>query len=329
MIFFYRKVCDFLFFNDNPYLSPPHPSYGREPLKGAWRASAQHRLPYRDENDTIQGVVITFTDISRTKFQKDELERYSIKLESSNKDLQDFAYAASHDLQAPLRHFIFLAEQLQEKLASHLGKEEKELFDKLAERAEYMKTLLQNLLEFSRVHSRATAPESVKCSEMLHDALTKLRYQIEETNTTINQSLLPTLHGDASQIARVFYILIENAIKFRSDQDPVVDISAEHSGNEWILRVSDNGTGIQTTSKEEHDRAFLIFQRLHSCEDLPGTGVGLAVAKRVIERHGGRIWFESVPKKGTDFYFSLPVGPADNADGAPSGSHAGLNGSGG
>ncbi len=277
-----------------------------------FRCLAMRVMPYKDEKDEVQGIVIVFADISELKYQQVELRRYAGQLEASNKDLQDFAYAVSHNLQAPLRHIRWLTDQLSGCLVDRMDPGNIEKFNQLNDKADYMKELIQNLLEYSRVHTRGAEFEKADCSESLRQALVNLRSRVEASGAVVHQSALPSLRIDKGQMTRVFQNLIDNAIKFKGESPPNIHIGIERDDHNWVFRISDNGRGIEAEDQEEHDRAFMIFQKLHQNDELPGTGVGLAVTKRIVERHGGRIWFKSIVGRGSDFYFSLPLSLADS-----------------
>ena len=167
-----------------------------------------------------------------------------------------------------------------------------------------MQTLINDLLAFSRVSTRGNPFEPTDSEAVLEQTLTGLRMAVEESGALITHDPLPVVMADASQLAQVFQNLISNAIKFHGDDPPKVHISAERQRDDWVFSVKDNGIGIEP---QYFDRIFVIFQRLHGRTEYPGTGIGLAVSKRIVERHGGRIWLESEPGKGSTFYFTVPA----------------------
>jgi light-regulated signal transduction histidine kinase (bacteriophytochrome) len=168
-----------------------------------------------------------------------------------------------------------------------------------------MQMLIQDLLTYSRVSTRARPFEPTDCTAVLNHALANLKLAIEESNATVSFDDLPTVVGDATQLTQLFQNLISNAIKFRRKEVlPSIHVSAERKGTKWLLSVCDNGIGI---APKHAERIFLIFQRLHTREEYPGTGIGLAVCKKIVERHNGRIWVESKPQKGSTFYFTMPA----------------------
>ncbi len=166
-----------------------------------------------------------------------------------------------------------------------------------------MQSLINDLLMFSRVETRGKTFHPTDCSAVLDQVITNLQIAIEENGVVITRDALPTVLADSNQLIRLFQNLISNAVKFRSKESPQIHISAKKKKNEWIFSVRDNGIGI---APEYFERIFVIFQRLHGREEYPGTGIGLAVSKRIVERHGGRIWVESEPGKGSTFYFTIP-----------------------
>lgn len=167
-----------------------------------------------------------------------------------------------------------------------------------------MKTLINDLLAYSRVGTRGIEFKPINCETALAIALNNLQIAIEETNAEISHDLMPQVMGDEGQIAQIFQNLVGNAIKFRGDKIPRIHIGVEQDGNEWLFSVSDNGIGLEA---QYYERIFIIFQRLHNREEYFGTGIGLAISKRIIERHGGRIWVESKPGVGSTFFFTIPI----------------------
>jgi light-regulated signal transduction histidine kinase (bacteriophytochrome) len=171
-----------------------------------------------------------------------------------------------------------------------------------------MQNLINDLLEFSRVAKRACEPEPTDCEFVLNQALANLETFIEENEATVSHDHLPEVMADSTQMAQVFQNLIINGIKFHSEEAPKIQISAEKKASEWIFSVQDNGIGIDPQYSE---KIFEVFKRLHNKEEYPGTGIGLAICKKIIERHGGRIWVESELGKGSTFYFTLPIKPIE------------------
>jgi len=225
------------------------------------------------------------------------------ELTRSNAELESFAYVASHDLQEPLRMVSSYVELLARRYQGQLDDDADEFIAYAVDGANRMRNLINDLLLYSRAGTRGKDLEVVDGEAVLSASLANLRLAIEESGATISHDPLPTILADARQLGQVFQNLISNAIKFRSDKPPEIHISAERTGDNWCFAVRDNGIGL---APEFFDRIFVIFQRLHTKEEYPGTGIGLAVSKRIVERHGGQIWLESQPGEGTTFYFTLP-----------------------
>ncbi|MGO9125128.1 MAG: sensor histidine kinase [Terriglobales bacterium] len=229
------------------------------------------------------------------------------ELARSNCELEQFAYAASHDLQEPLRTVAAYTQLLAERYADKLDENANQYIHYALEGALRMQTLVQDLLAFSHVgHNRQRA--RLVCDAAVQEALDNLRVTLQESGAVVHHHGLPTVSGDRTQLVQLFQNLIGNAIKFRGNKAPVITVSAEKSAGEWVFSVSDNGIGIPA---EHLEAIFVIFQRLHSRAEYPGNGVGLAICKKIVEQHGGRIWVESKPGEGSNFKFTLPASPAD------------------
>ncbi|QLK26866.1 ATP-binding protein [Natrinema zhouii] len=241
------------------------------------------------------------------------LEQTQRQLEESNQRLEQFAYAASHDLQEPLRMVSSYLELIERRYGDELDEDGEEFLDYAIDGSERMKEMIEGLLEYSRVDTQGEPFEPVDLDEVLANVRKDLELQIEETQTTIETDELPRVEGDESQLRQLFQNLLSNAIEYTGDEAPRIDVSAERDTEEWIISVRDNGIGIDP---EDQDRVFEVFQRLHSQEEHSGTGIGLALCKRIVERHGGEIRIDSAPGEGTTFTFSLPAVP-DKADTHP------------
>ncbi|MBU0996400.1 MAG: HAMP domain-containing protein [Proteobacteria bacterium] len=234
-----------------------------------------------------------------------ELQEALRELGQSNKSLEQFAYVASHDLQEPLRMVSSYTQLLQERYDSLLDEKGKKYIYYAVDGAARMQKLINDLLDFSRVTTRGQPFNITSSQEALDMALLNLSSAIIESGATVANDPLPQVKADKTQMALLFQNLISNAIKFRGQDSPRIEVSAEEDGHFWRFTVKDNGIGIDSTYK---DKIFIIFQRLHTRQEYPGTGIGLAICKRIVERHGGNIWFESAIGKGTVFYFTIEKG---------------------
>ena len=236
---------------------------------------------------------------------ENKLRQARANLERSNTDLQQFAYLASHDLFEPLRMVTSYLQLLEQRYDGKLDQQGREFVGFAIEGARRMQALIHDLLEYSRLEIRGRAFEPTNTEQVLEDALTNLKVAVEESRATITHESLPTVMGDRGQLTQLFQNLIGNALKFRGAHPVQVKLHAERRGREWLFVLRDNGIGIEP---KDFERVFLIFQRLHTRHEYPGTGMGLAICKKIVERHGGRIWVESVPGSGATFFFTLPAG---------------------
>jgi PAS domain S-box-containing protein len=260
--------------------------------------------PIRDESGMITRVSAISRDITFKKQVEEELRRYAEELALSNEELYVFSYAASHDLQEPLRSIQNFIETLNKKYRKRLGAEMEEQITSAEDGVTRMYRLITDFLMYSRVGTERAIKEDVDCNKALKDALANLELAVKESKANIKQFTLPTIYGNFVQITQVFQNLIANAIKYQGESKPAIDISAEKKDGMWLFAVKDNGIGIEQWFSE---RIFIVFQKLHDHRKYPGSGIGLALCKRVIEKHGGKIWFESEVGKGTTFFFTLPV----------------------
>ena len=235
------------------------------------------------------------------------LERYAAELERSNQELERFAYVASHDLQEPLRTVTSYVQLLQLHYKGQLDSDADEFIGFAVEGAARMRALIKDMLDYSRVDTDGAAFQPADCQPVLERVLANLQTAIEESGATVTHDPMPTVMADATQLEQLFQNLIGNAIKFQGDRPPTIHIGAERHGDRsaWLFSVRDNGIGIEI---EYAERVFHLFQRLHTRDKYDGTGIGLAMCKRIVERHGGQIWVESEPGQGSTFYFTLPVG---------------------
>ena len=233
-----------------------------------------------------------------------DLRKYTDELKRSNSELEQFAYVASHDLQEPLRMVSSFTQLLSKRYKDKLDTDANEFISYAVEGANRMQRLINDLLSYSRINTKGRPFEETDCGEILGHVRANLHVAIEKSGALITNDHLPIVVGDASQLMRLFQNLVDNAIKFSDKEAPRIHVSAERKDDEWLFSVRDNGIGIDP---QYHERIFLIFQRLHGKEEYPGTGIGLAICKRIVERHGGKIWLESEPQNGSAFYFTIPT----------------------
>ncbi len=244
------------------------------------------------------------TDSTARKQTEEALIQRTRELERSNAELQQFAYVASHDLQEPLRVVANFTQLLAERYASQLDDDAREFIAFAVGGAVRMQQLIQDLLAYSRVGTQGRVLEPVDCNEALGRAVSNLRISVAESGALVSHDELPVIQADATQLVQLFQNLIGNGIKFRGANPPRVHISVVRKGDDWIFSVRDNGIGIEPQYAE---RIFALFQRLHRPEEFSGTGIGLTICKKIVERHGGKIRVESEPGHGSTFFFSIPA----------------------
>ena len=259
--------------------------------------------PIKDSTGKIIGVSAIVRDITNRKKLEERIKRYSKRLQLSNKELDNFASIAAHDLSAPLRAVSGFAERLQKRYKGKLDAEVDQYVSHIVEGTRRMQHLINDLLEYARIGTREKPLVQVDVNAVIEKTLANLTLEIQESGAAITVDQLPTVSADSTQLVQLFQNIIENAIKYRSNT-PHINISAERKNGEWLFQVSDNGIGIDP---RQFDRIFEIFQRLHTREEYSGTGIGLAICKKIVERLGGRIWVESKPTEGSSFFFTLPV----------------------
>jgi signal transduction histidine kinase len=262
----------------------------------------QHEMAERRETEE-QIHLLNLTLEDKVQARTSELNAAVEALERSNKELEQFAYVASHDLQEPLRMISSFTQLLAQDYKGKLDKEADEYIHYVVDGANRMQRLIQDLLSYSRVASRGRPFEAVDMNLILGMVHSSLQLQIEEAGAVVVHDPMPVVMADSSQMIQLFQNLLSNSIKFRGTELPLIQVSSADEGDLWHITVRDNGIGIET---QYFERIFLIFQRLHSREKFQGTGIGLAVCKRIVERHGGKIWVESVIGKGSTFHFTVP-----------------------
>jgi PAS domain S-box-containing protein len=260
-------------------------------------------LPWRDDDGAIGGILMFTEVITARKRAEEELRR-------SNADLEQFAYVASHDLQEPLRMVASYTELLGKRYRGKLDADADEFIGYAVDGATRMQQLITDLLTYSRVGTRGSPFAPTDCEVVLTRVLGDLRLEVEQNRAVVTHDPLPTVAGDGTQLGQLFQNLVSNALKFHGPEPPRVHVSAERNGAEVKFAVRDNGIGI---APDHAERIFVIFQRLHTTAQYPGTGIGLALCKKIVERHGGRIWVESQPDQGATFYFTLLDSPPPSA----------------
>jgi len=252
--------------------------------------------PLFDANGKVSSAIMIFDDITDRKGVEGELKR-------SNAELEQFAYVASHDLKEPLRMISGFLGLLEQRYRGKLDDEAIEYIDFAIDGAKRMNWLIEDLLQFSRIGRAAWSPEAMSMEDAYEQAVNILAGPIRDSGALITRGELPTIVADRIQMTTLMQNLIGNAVKFRSESQLKVQVSARKEGGNWVFSVRDNGIGFPN---EYGERVFLMFERLHSKDKYPGTGIGLAICKKIVERHGGRIWAESEEGVGSTFYFSLP-----------------------
>ena len=257
----------------------------------------------RGESGKLRGFAKITRDITERKQAEERLQATLMDLERSNKELEQFAYVASHDLQEPLRMVSSYTQLLAQRYEGQLDDKAKKYIDYAVDGAVRMQRLINDLLAFSRISTQGKTIEKIDSHSVLGEAIHNLAAAIEENRAMVTNDDLPTVRADATQLCLLFQNLIGNAIKYRGADLPHIHVSACELGREWRFSVMDNGIGIDAQYAE---KVFVLFKRLHTKQEYPGTGIGLAMCKRIVERHGGRIWFESAIGKGSTFYFTLP-----------------------
>jgi PAS domain S-box-containing protein len=257
----------------------------------------------RDEKGRLRGFGKIARDITERQKSEEQLMKTVGELRRSNDDLQQFAYVSSHDLQEPLRMVSSFTQLLAKRYKGRLDSDADEFIAFAVDGCNRMQGLIQDLLSYSRAGTNGKALREISSEDALKMALTDLRGAVEQSGAVVTYDSLPAITIDETQLTQIFQNLVGNGIKYRRAESPEVHVSASKNGHEWIFSVRDNGLGIDS---QYFDRIFILFQRLHGREEFEGTGIGLAICKKILERLGGRIWVESQPEKGSTFYFALP-----------------------
>jgi PAS domain S-box-containing protein len=263
--------------------------------------------PMTSENeDTL--IISNIRDVTARKLADERLHATAADLARSNAELEQFAYVASHDLQEPLRMVASYTQLLARRYKGKLDEDADEFIGFAVDGARRMQELINDLLTYSRVGTRPLQPEAVDTNQLVDQVVSDLTAAIADSHASVLRNELPIVQGDPTQLRQLFQNLIANGIKFhRPSTEPQVQVSAARQNGAWTFSVRDNGIGIEPQYQE---RIFALFQRLHTRADYPGTGIGLAICKKIVERHGGQIRVDSAPGHGTTFLFSLPVAAA-------------------
>jgi PAS domain S-box-containing protein len=326
-----RAACELLGYKEEELLGkplaqifaedPPLPASGLDgsmeqafvsQVESAYLAKDGRKIPVlfssavlQGDRGKIEGIVCVAQDITDLKQAEQALKQRAEELARSNKELEQFAYVASHDLQQPLRMITSFTQLLARRYKDKLDSEADEFIRYAVEGGSRMQLLINDLLAYSRVGSRGKPFAPTDCTKLAAEAVANLKLAIEESHAAVTSDGLPTVMADGSQLRQVFQNLLDNAVKFRQKDVPLqVHIFVKRQDSEWVFAIRDNGIGIDP---KHFNRLFVIFQRLHTEAEYPGTGIGLAICKKTIERHGGRIWVESQPGQGSTFYFAIPV----------------------
>ncbi|MBE0431495.1 MAG: PAS domain S-box protein [Dehalococcoidia bacterium] len=271
-----------------------------------WVMETVAPVMYQRKRATLGSLI----DVTERKLVEERLRQSTLEIQRSNAELEQFAYVISHDLQEPLRMVASYTQLLAKRYANQLDGDADEFISYAVDGAKRMQTLLHELLDYSRVGTRGKPFSLVNCEHVVDQAMANLKIAIEECGATVSYEVLPTVMGDEGQLVRLFQNLIGNAIKFRREEPPHVYISALRRQNVVTFSVKDNGIGIDPQHSQS---VFEIFRRLHTKEEYPGTGMGLAICKKIVERHGGHISVQSQPGQGSTFHFTINMAGGEPA----------------
>jgi PAS domain S-box-containing protein len=258
----------------------------------------------RDNQGRMVALLELNTDITAREHAESELRETAAELARSNAELEQFTYVASHDLQEPLRMVASYSQLLARRYRGRLDEDADEFIGYAVDGAMRMQALIEDLLSYARVGSRGRPFEPVDCRALVETTLADMRQPLEDGGAAVIVGELPTVEGDPVQLGQLFQNLVGNALKYRGEASPRIEIGATPRAAEWLFSVRDNGIGI---AAEYAEQIFIMFKRLHRRERYEGTGIGLALCKKIVTRHGGRIWVESEPGEGSTFYFTLPL----------------------
>jgi light-regulated signal transduction histidine kinase (bacteriophytochrome) len=276
----------------------------KETLEGLHRSHVELEKRVKERTNELQQSDEKWgNEIEEWRQAEAKLLLRSQELTRSNTELEQFAYVASHDLQEPLRMVASYVQLIEKRYQDKLDSDGREFIEFAVDGAKRMRVLIEDLLAYSRITTRAKPFQSTDFEEVLETVTDNLQMVIRESGAQITHSPLPTVSGDVTQLTQLFQNLLSNAIKFRRDTTPEVHIHAEPQEDYWLISVQDNGIGIEA---QHLDRIFLLFQRLHGRGAYPGTGLGLAICRKIVERHGGTIWVESETGSGSKFSFTIP-----------------------
>jgi PAS domain S-box-containing protein len=330
--FFPHEVAEGFFQDEQKIIQTGKSVINQEQYKvrnGNPRWTISSKVLWRNLEGEILGTVGITRDIHELKQtqeslrrSEDQLRRFASRLEHSNRELQDFAYVASHDLQEPLRKIVVFGDRLKEKCADTLAAEPRDYLERMQKAAARMQALINDLLAFSRVTTKASSFEKVNLTAIAQEVVEDLESRIEQVKGRVEIGKLPFIEAEPLQMRQVLQNLIGNGLKFhRPDAPPVVSVNSrcynDDEGREWCeLTVSDNGIGFD---EKYLDRIFTVFQRLHSRSEYEGTGMGLAIVRKIAQHHGGEVTAQSQPGKGATFIINLPMANRKVADGQPEG----------